>query len=64
MIIARSPLVHRRLQEQFRNRTVQKTYLAIAARNPLERGRISMRSESPIGRHPQYRTRMDVVEER
>mmetsp|Transcript_5966 Transcript_5966/g.17963 ORF Transcript_5966/g.17963 Transcript_5966/m.17963 type:complete len:404 (+) Transcript_5966:73-1284(+) len=63
MIVARTPEAHRNLEEQFRNRSVKKTYLAVTGRNPLERGEISRRISFPLGRHPQLRTKMAVVPE-
>jgi 23S rRNA pseudouridine1911/1915/1917 synthase len=58
IIIAKNEPAHRWLQDQFRARKVQKTYLALVdGQPPTPDGRI----ETPIGRSPASRKRMAVV---
>lgn len=58
IIIAKNETAHRWLQDQFRARKVQKTYLALVdGHPPTPDGRI----ETPIGRSPASRKRMAVV---
>ncbi len=58
IIMAKNDKTHRYLQDQFRNRTVKKTYLAIAdGAPPTPVGRI----EAPIGRDPSHRKKMAIV---
>jgi 23S rRNA pseudouridine1911/1915/1917 synthase len=55
LVVARNDEAHRRLAEQFRARTVEKTYLALLQGSlPLEKGSISL----SISRDPKRRTRM------
>jgi len=55
MLVARTAAAHRALQEQFRARTVEKTYACICWGRPREP---SGRIELPVGRDPRVRTRM------
>ena len=58
IVVARNDVSHRALSAQLSDRTLSRTYLAIA------RGRIRDESgvlEGPIGRHPRERKRMAVV---
>lgn len=58
IIVAKNDKVHRWLQDQFRARMVQKTYLALVdGQPPTPSGRI----ETPIGRSPASRKKMAVV---
>jgi len=57
LVVAKTSQALAALSQQFANRTVQKTYLAIAIGNPGERVVI----DKPIGRHPVHRQRMRVV---
>jgi 23S rRNA pseudouridine1911/1915/1917 synthase len=58
MIVARHERAHRYLQDQFRLRRVEKTYLALVdGRPPTPLGRI----EAPIGRDPAHRKRMAIL---
>jgi 23S rRNA pseudouridine1911/1915/1917 synthase len=58
ILIAKNDSVHRWLQDQFRARKVQKTYLALVdGHPPTPNGRI----ETPIGRSPASRKKMAVV---
>ena len=58
ILLAKNDAAHRWLQEQFRSRKVEKTYLALVdGRPPTPTGRI----EAPIGRDPSQRKRMAVV---
>ncbi len=58
MIVARNERAHRYLQDQFRLRRVEKTYLALVdGRPPTPSGRI----EAPIGRDPIQRKRMAIL---
>jgi len=60
MVIARTPKAHAALVDQFKNRIVKKTYLAIIHGVPArEQGRIV----APIGRHPVHRQKMAVREQ-
>lgn len=57
LVVARTPEAHRRLQEQFRARTVDKRYLAITWGRPrADEGEI----EQPVGRDPRSRVRMST----
>lgn len=58
ILMAKNDRTHHFLQEQFRSRTVKKTYLAICDGNPPTAvGRI----EAPIGRDPSHRKKMAIV---
>lgn len=58
MIVARNERAHRYLQDQFRLRRVEKTYLALVDGRPsTPSGRI----EAPIGRDPIQRKRMAIL---
>ncbi len=58
ILMAKNDKTHHYLQDQFRNRTVKKTYLAIAdGAPPTPVGRI----EAPIGRDPSHRKKMAIV---
>nr|BAL52529.1 ribosomal large subunit pseudouridine synthase D [uncultured Chloroflexota bacterium] len=58
MIVARNERAHRYLQDQFRLRRVEKTYLALVdGHPPTPSGRI----EAPIGRDPLHRKRMAIL---
>ena len=60
ILVAKNPRAHRHLQAQFKARSVEKTYLALAqGRLEPRRGRI----EAAIGRHPRHRKRMAVLPE-
>jgi 23S rRNA pseudouridine1911/1915/1917 synthase len=58
ILLAKNDLTHRWLQDQFRLRKIQKTYLALVdGHPPTPTGRI----EAPIGRDPKVRKKMAVV---
>lgn len=58
IILAKNDSAHRFIQQQFKNRKVEKTYLALVdGRPPTPDGRI----EAPIGRDPHNRKRMAVL---
>ncbi len=58
LVVAKNERAHRWLQDQFRKRTVEKTYLALVdGRPPTPSGRI----EAPIGRNTTHRKLMAVV---
>ena len=58
ILLAKNDRAHSWLQEQFRNRLVNKTYLALVDGHPAtSRGRV----EAPIGRDPAHRKRMAVL---
>jgi len=58
ILMAKNDRTHRFLQDQFKNRTVKKTYLAITDGNPpTPVGRI----EAAIGRDPSHRKKMAIV---
>lgn len=55
MVIAKTPQVHANLSQQFADRTVKKTYLALTYGTPKQ-GTI----DQPIGRHNKDRTKMAI----
>ena len=58
ILLAKNDLAYRSLQQEFKSRTISKTYLAITdGHPPTPTGRI----EAPIGRDPRYRQKMTVV---
>lgn len=58
ILLAKNERAHRWLQDQFRLRNVEKTYLALVdGRPPTPSGRV----EAPIGRDPKNRKRMAIV---
>jgi 23S rRNA pseudouridine1911/1915/1917 synthase len=58
ILLAKNDQAHRWLQDQFRLRRANKTYLALVdGRPPTRRGRV----EAPIGRDPNQRKKMAVV---
>lgn len=60
MLVAKNDLTHQALVEAFKNRKIQKTYLALLYEKIFPaKGRI----EKPIGRHPKFRKKMAVVKE-
>jgi 23S rRNA pseudouridine1911/1915/1917 synthase len=59
MLAARTDLAHRALAAQLADRTLARTYLAIARGAVTEPDQVV---EGPIGRHPRDRLRMAVVE--
>lgn len=55
LLVAKNDFAHAKLADSFRDRTIQKTYIALVQGLLAEdRGRI----ELPIARHPNHRTRM------
>jgi 23S rRNA pseudouridine1911/1915/1917 synthase len=60
ILMAKNDRAHQWLQEQFRSRQVEKTYLALVdGKPPTPQGRI----EAPVGRDPSHRKQMAVVPE-
>lgn len=60
ILLAKNELAHRWLQDQFRLRKVEKTYLALVdGKPPTPSGRV----EAHIGRDPSHRKRMAIVSE-
>jgi 23S rRNA pseudouridine1911/1915/1917 synthase len=60
ILLAKNERAHRWLQDQFRLRTVDKTYLALVdGKPPTPTGRV----EAHIGRDPSHRRRMAIVSE-
>ncbi|GAB4445107.1 MAG: RluA family pseudouridine synthase [Anaerolineales bacterium] len=60
ILLAKNERAHRWLQDQFRLRNVEKTYLALVdGKPPTPAGRV----EAPIGRDPKNRKRMAIVSE-
>lgn len=58
IVLAKNDNAHHWLQDQFRLRKVEKTYLALVdGRPPTSSGRV----EAPIGRDPSHRKRMAIV---
>ena len=58
ILVAKNDRAHRHLQAQFKNRTIEKTYLALLIGQLKQReGRI----DAPIGRHLRQRKRMAVT---
>ncbi|MEI8230544.1 MAG: RluA family pseudouridine synthase [Candidatus Peregrinibacteria bacterium] len=58
LLIAKSPAAHLALQKQFKNRTVEKTYLALVAGIPVL---AEATIDAPIGRHYTDRMKMAVL---
>ena len=58
VVVAKTPRAYKSIVAQFAARTIEKTYLAIVGGEPDERGRV----DAPLGRSPQRRTRMAVVQ--
>lgn len=58
LLIAKTPQAHAKLQEQFRKRTIRKTYLAIVSGIPAKS---EAHIDAPIGRHVSQRTKMSVM---
>lgn len=59
MLVAKQEAVHRRLVEDFKNRRLTKQYLALVHGRPREK---SGRVVAAIGRHPQNRQKMAVLD--
>jgi 23S rRNA pseudouridine1911/1915/1917 synthase len=58
IVLAKNERAHRWLQDQFRSRTVEKTYLALVdGKPPTPTGRV----EASIGRDPSHRKKMAIV---
>jgi len=57
MVVARTPFSRTALSRQFKDRSVEKTYLAIV-KGKIARDRLTI--ERPVGRHPVERKRMSV----
>jgi 23S rRNA pseudouridine1911/1915/1917 synthase len=58
IVLAKNERAHRWLSEQFKSRTVEKTYLALVdGAPPTPAGRV----EAPVGRDPKDRKRMAIV---
>jgi 23S rRNA pseudouridine1911/1915/1917 synthase len=60
LVIAKNDTAHQSLSAQFAERTVEKTYLAVAIGTPR---RATGVIDAPIGRHPVHRQKMKVVSE-
>jgi len=61
LVVAKTALVHRDLAEQFKKRTIEKTYLAVVWGDmPSDGGTIRL----PLGRHPVDRKRMSTASRR
>ena len=60
MIVARTPQAHAHLMKQFKDRTVDKSYLALIHGRPDDPGG---RIVAPIGRHPVNRQKMAIREQ-
>lgn len=58
LLIAKSPAAHAQLQEQFENRTVEKTYLAAVAGIPKQSEALI---DAPIGRSIAHREKMSIL---
>lgn len=58
IVLAKNERAHRWLQDQFRDRKVEKTYLALVdGKPPTPAGRV----EAPIGRDPSHRKKMAIL---
>ncbi len=58
ILLAKNDAAHHDLQQQFKSRSISKTYLAITeGRPPTDSGKI----DAPIGRDPKNRKRMSIV---
>ena len=61
LVVAKTASAHRSLSEQFKSRSVKKTYVALVYGQPAaDSGTVSL----PIGRHPVDRKRMSTVSRR
>jgi len=61
ILLAKNDQAHQYLQDQFKERSVEKTYLALVdGRPPSQKGRV----EVAIGRDPKFRQRMAPVQDR
>lgn len=60
ILVARNAGAHEGLSRQFRDRTLEKSYLALVAGSVTAGGRI----EAPVGRHPRDRKRMSTAPRR
>jgi 23S rRNA pseudouridine1911/1915/1917 synthase len=61
LVIAKNRQAHHRLANQFKSRTIKKTYLALVhGKMKSQHGRISL----PIGRHPVHRKKMSTISRR
>jgi len=60
MLVAKTDAAHRGLSEQFSERSLQKEYLALVAGTPTL---LSGSIKKPIGRNPNHRHKMAVVED-
>ncbi len=58
LLIAKHPEAHLAFQQQFEQRTIGKTYLALVAGVPKDAAALI---DAPLGRHAQSRTRMSVI---
>jgi 23S rRNA pseudouridine1911/1915/1917 synthase len=59
IVLAKNERAHRWLQDQFRDRKVEKIYLALVdGKPPTPTGRV----EAPIGRDPSHRKKMAIVQ--
>ncbi|MCI5052414.1 MAG: RluA family pseudouridine synthase [Simkaniaceae bacterium] len=58
IVAAKTPQAHQNLSEQFANREVKKTYLAITVGSPRDSHIISQ-----VGRHPIHRQKMAILQE-
>ena len=58
IVVAKTDAAHRSLTRQLKERSVRKTYLALAEGRVAGDGAV----DAPIGRHPRHRKRMAVVE--
>ncbi|HEV2917095.1 MAG TPA: RluA family pseudouridine synthase [Candidatus Babeliales bacterium] len=54
MVIPRTPVAHTFFSQAFQNRTIHKVYHAVVEGHPPKEGVIDF----PIGRHPEFRTKM------
>ncbi len=57
MVVARSPMAHKRLVEALQAREIKREYLALVVGSPTAGGSV----DAPIGRHPSKRVCMAVV---
>ncbi len=59
LLIAKNPEAHMKLQKQFADRSVEKTYLTLVTGVPYPAAAVI---DAPIGRHAQERTKMSVYQ--
>ena len=60
MVVAKGDAAHRKLSEDFKDRNIIRSYVALCYGTPIP---IAHYYDEPIGRHPNHRTKMAVVKD-